>query len=153
MPNDIGLGSWVRAGTMTGLVVSVERDDVGVFDPGERRLATVPRAQAHLLPSAAVRVTITVDLPLPHGVGEETLRRWLAALVDPVLQDRASTALRQDGHDAGPALPSTDVVLTPSPGSDAVCLCGHRTDAQGSARVECSACGRVAVVPPASSQL
>ena len=147
MADDL-LGSWVRAGGVTGVVSGVHGDTVSVFEPSERRMATVQRADVEPVPAAAVRVTLTVDLPLPHGVGEDSLRRWVGALTDPVLRERAQEALQAADQDIGAALPTVDVTLTPSEGPAAVCLCGARTDPQGAASVRCASCGRVAVAPP-----
>lgn len=149
--DELRLGAWARAGRLTGLVVGMDDDSVSVFEPGERRLAKVGRGEVQAVPAGAVRVTLSVDIPLPHGVGDETLRRWMAALTDPVLRDRAAAALRDAGMDTGPALPPVDDVLTPATGDDAVCLCGARTPADGRSEVACAACGRSAVPPPRST--
>lgn len=167
MTDPLRLGSWVRtggartggvgtggvptggpgAGGITGLVVRVSGDDVTVFEPGERRTATVPAADAQPVPAAAVRVTVTADLPLPHGVGEETLRRWLAVLTDPVLRTRAVEVLTEAGLDPAPGLPPVEMALSPAAGEDAVCLCGASTPSDGDA-VACATCDRLAVPPP-----
>lgn len=147
---ELRLGAWARAGQVTGLVVALDDASATVFEPGERRLATLARAQVQPVPAGAVRVTLSMEVPLPHGVGDATLRRWMAALTDPVLRERAATALEEAGMDTGPALPSVDDVLTPAAGDDAVCLCGARTPTAGRDEVACAACGRSAVVPPRS---
>jgi hypothetical protein len=142
------LGSWARGGGITGLVTRIDDDEIALFEPGERRIAAVARAEVEQMPAAAVRITITGDLPLPHGVGEETLRRWAAALTDPLLRDRASAALEDAGQDVGPALPEMEVELLPAEGDDALCLCGARTPSPDQQPVACRVCGRQAVTPP-----
>lgn len=148
MTDGLRLGAWARGGGITGLVTRIDGEQISVFEPGERRIATVARAEVEQVPAAAVRITITGALPLPHGVGEETLRRWTAALTDPVLRERASAALADAGYDVGPALPEMEVELVPAGGNDAWCLCGGRTPSPDQQPVACRVCGRQAVTPP-----
>lgn len=141
----IRVGSWARSGAFTGLVAAVD-DYVTLFDPAARQSTRVPAAEVEPLPAGAVTVTLRVDLPLPHGLVEQNLRRWAASLTDDVLRERAAAALTEAGLDPGAALPPVTVELASS-GPGALCLAGHRTPAE--APVACAECGREAVPPPA----
>jgi hypothetical protein len=97
------IGTWARVGDLVGLVVHVGDDGTTtVFNPGDRRATTVPAGGAQGLPSGRVEVTATVQLDVPHGLGEAALHRWVAALLDPVLRERATTSLSDAGYDLGP---------------------------------------------------
>jgi hypothetical protein len=145
---ELRLGGWARAEQLVGIVAAVDEAEVALFDPGDRQVARVPRAQAQAVPAGAVTVTVTVDLPLAHGVPEDVLRRWVASLTDPVLQERARTALVDAGLDEGAALPTVRVDVAPAAGGGAVCLCGARTPAPEGSALPCAACGREAVTAP-----
>ena len=146
-PGELLLGAWARSGAMVGLVAALDGESVTLFDPGERTQSTVPRADVEALPAGAVTVSMTVDLPLPHGIEESSLRRWVASLTDDGLRERAYAALTEANLDPGAALPSVRMEVR---GVDhgTVCLCGARTPAPPGAEVRCSACGRLAVGPP-----
>lgn len=133
---------------MTGLVAAVEGERVTVFDPGARRQVTVAGAEVTPLPAGAVTVTVTVDLPLAHGLDEDELRRWVASLLDPVVRERAAEALLVAGLDQGAALPPVRLDVLAAQTSGAICLCGARTPAASGAAVACMACGRQAVARP-----
>lgn len=147
-PTDPRLGSWGRAGGLVGLVVAVTDDEITLFDPGERRMAAVSRGEVEAVPAGAVTVTVTVDLPMPHGVDESSLRRWVASLTDLDLRDRAAAALREAGVDIGAALPDPRLSVRAIEGTTAVCLCGARVPAPAGARLPCPSCGREAVGAP-----
>jgi hypothetical protein len=142
------LGSWARAGQLVGLVAAVDAERITIFDPGERRQATVPLADAEVVPAGAVAVTATVELPLPHGVAEPALRRWVASLLDEDLRERAFGVLTDAGIDPGAALPAVRVDVRPVEGTTAVCLCGAKVPGPPGARLACPACGREAVGAP-----
>ena len=144
---DLRLGSWARAGNLVGLVAAIDGDEVTLFDPGERQQARVPAAEVQPVPAGGVRVTLTVDLPLPHGIGEPALRRWVASLADDVVRDRAHAALTEAGLDPGAALPAVRVDVRPVE-SGPVCLCGQKVPAPAGAELACPSCGRTAVGPP-----
>lgn len=144
-------GAWARSGELVGLVAGRDGDQVTLFDPAERRMTRVPLAGLRLLPAAAVRVTLTAELPLAHGLAESGLRRWVASLADPVVRERAYAALAEAGLDEGAALPTVEVEVQPSPTEGALCLCGARTPAPDGAEVACHVCGRSAVSRPAPS--
>lgn len=146
------LGSWARAGGLVGLVAAVEDDEITLFDPGERQMARVPRSGVESVPAGAVTVTVTLDLPVPHGVDESSLRRWAAALTDLSLRDRAARVLAEQGLDVGAALPDARMSIRALEGSAAVCLCGAKVPAPPGARLPCPACGREAVSAPLSSR-
>lgn len=143
------LGSWGRSGEFVGVVAAVDEREVTLFDPAARQSARVPRDALEPVPAGAVTVTVRLDLPLAHGLAEDDLRRWVAALVDGVLRERAAGALAEAGLDEGVALPPVTVEVTAAAGSGAVCLAGHRTPSGGTP-VACPACGREAVPPPSS---
>lgn len=147
------LGSWARWESVTGLVADVDGDEVALFDPAARQVVRAPRDRVQRLPAAALTVTAVVDLPLPHGLDEADVRRWVATLLDGVLRERAGAALRDAGLDDGPARPSVRVDVRPASGSgsDALCVAGHRTPAPAGASTACPRCGRLAVAPPPPS--
>jgi hypothetical protein len=146
--DDPRLGSWARSGGLIGLVVAVTDDQVTLFDPAERHLAAVDRGEVESVPAGAVTVTATVDLPVPHGLDESAVRRWVASLTDLSLRDRAAAALAEQGVDPGAALPDVRVTVRALEGTAAVCLCGAKIPAPAGARLPCPACGREAVGAP-----
>lgn len=148
-PGELLLGGWARSGSVVGLVAELDGEQVTLFDPGERTRTTANREEVEALPAGGVTVSISVDVPVPHGVAEHTLRRWLASLTDPVLRDRAYAALAEAGLDEGAALPNVRVDVRPAEGGS-VCLCGARTPAPPGAELRCTNCGRLAVGAPAS---
>ena len=141
------IGGWARAGTFVGLVAALRDDEVALFDPAERRTTTVAHRDATPLPAGAVTVTVSVDLPVAHGVDEAALRRWVAALTDDTLRERAYTALADAGLDEGAALPAARMRVDPV-SAGTVCLCGAREPGPPGAAVTCGRCGRLAVGPP-----
>lgn len=143
------VGGWARSGSITGLVAALDGENVTLFDPGERTRTTVSRAEVESLPAGGVTVSVSVDLPVPHGVDEHTLRRWVASLTDPHLRDRAYAALVESELDEGAALPTVRVDVRPVE-SGSVCLCGARAPAPAGAEVRCTNCGRLAVGAPVS---
>lgn len=149
-PGELPLGSWARAGTFIGLVVAADGERVTLFDPGERQRTDVARTEVHSLPSGGVTVTVTAELPLPHGVDEATVRRWVASLTDLTLRERMYAALTEADLDEGAALPDARVTVDPVV-SGTVCLCGTRTPAPAGAEMICSNCGRLAVGAPSAS--
>ena len=144
------LGTWARAGELVGLVSHIDGDRVTVFSPGQRQQVTVPTAELTVIPASALTVTVAVDLPVPHGLGEDELRRWVSSLVDDSVRQRAYAALSEGELDVGPALPGTELSVRPSAQPGALCLCGQRTPAQAGEAVICTSCGRQAVSPPRS---
>jgi hypothetical protein len=153
------LGSWarVRGSGLVGLVVAAGAEGVAVFSPGDRRMARVDAGDVERVPAGAVSVSLSVELPLAHGVDESVLRRWLAVLADDVLRGRAAGALREQRADDGPTLPPMRLDVRPVTTSGAVCLCGARTPAAatdgGSAHAglaaapACARCGRQTALP------
>ena len=146
------LGTWVRTGALVGLVASVDGDEVAVFDPTARQLTKVTSSQVQPVPAGALSVRAEVDLPLPHGLDEHGLRRWLASLLDPAVRERATTALVEQGLDEGAALPQLRLTVAPAEGPGAVCLCGRRAPAPDGEALACPACGRQAVARPTSAR-
>lgn len=143
------VGAWARAGSFVGLVVAAPPGDhVTLFDPAERQSTRVASGSVERLPAGAVTVRLTIDLPLPHGLGEDALRRWGAVLIDPMLRERAREALNEAGLDPGPALPPVHVELVPAADTGHLCVAGHRTPAVDDADVTCGTCGRAAVGQP-----
>lgn len=148
----LALGAWARAGDLTGVVAAADADTVTLFDPGRRRMARVPHAEAVAVETGAVTVSLRVDLPLPHGLGEDALARWVASLADPAIRERARDALAEEGLDEGALLPEVRLDVEPAATSGAVCLCGARTPAPDGTHVVCRSCGREAAArPPRSS--
>lgn len=143
------IGSWARAGALVGIVAAVD-GEIAVFDPGARQVTRVPLDDVTPLPAGAVRVTLTVDLPLPHGLDESDLRRWVAALADDVLRERALAALAEAGLDEGAALPGVSLSVAPLDG--ALCLAGHRVPSPAGASLACPSCGREAVGAPVADR-
>lgn len=142
------IGAWVRSRGMVGLVAAADGDTVTLFRPGDRQLARVAPDDVELLPAGAVTVTATVDLPVPHGIGEDLLRRWVASLTDETLRGRAYAALADAGLDEGAALPSVRLEVRTMATGGALCLCGAKTPADPGVAVACAACGRQAVSAP-----
>lgn len=142
-------GSWARAGGRVGVVAHSDGQHVTLFDPGARAQWRVPVAEAQAVPAAAVRVTLTVDLPLPHGLDETSLRRWVALLADPVLRERAAQAMSEEGLDTGTALPQVALDARALDDGLARCLCGTTTPTDSGVAVTCPACGRQAAPPVA----
>lgn len=104
------IGSWARAGSFVGVVAAVAEDgEVTLFNPGDRQVLRATPGAVTGLPSGRVRVTVTVDVDVPHGLGEESLHRWVAALVDPVLRERARGSLAEGGLDAGAFEPQPEL--------------------------------------------
>lgn len=144
------IGSWARAGNLVGLVAAVDGGRVTLFNPGDRQAATVEATAVQPLPAGTIRVAVDVDLPVPHGLEEDALARWVAALTDPVLRERGAAAAREAGLDEGPFLPTVRTQVTRSPQPGALCLAGHRVPAPDGAVVVCPACGRSAPARPTS---
>lgn len=149
--DELRLGSWARVGEHVGLVARIADDAITLFSPGERQSLSASAEDVEAVPAGAVRVVATVDLPLAHGMGEDVLRRWMAALLDETLRERAHAALRDADLDEGAALPGVTVSVTAAPQEAALCLCGAVTPAATGEQVPCASCGRQAVAPPASS--
>lgn len=142
------LGGWARAGALLGIVVAVDGEEVAVLNPGDRQLARLRREEVEPLPAGTVRIDVAVDLPVPHGLDEEGLRRWVAALVDPVLRARGADAVREAGLDEGAFLPDVRFEVVRAAGAGATCLAGHRTPAPDAAALPCPTCSRLAVSRP-----
>lgn len=146
------VGTWARIDDFVGLVAAIEGDAVTVFDPGARQQRRAPTAQVTVLPAAAVRVTMHVDLPIPHGLPEVSLRRWVALLADPVLRERAAGAMVETGLDEGAAAPPVEFDARALADGLARCLCGATTTTDPGVPVRCATCGRQAappIAPPA----
>lgn len=145
------LGAWARTGDFTGVVAAVDDETVTLFDPGDRRVAQASRTDVVAVDSAALTVSLRVDLPVPHGLSEKTLMRWLASLAEPGVRARARNALTESDIDEAVMLPDVRVDVEPVSTSGAVCLCGARTPAPDGADVACARCGRHAVTRPPRS--
>lgn len=148
-PDDLRIGSWARAGDLTGVVAATADGTVTLYDPGLRQMARVPREEASPVAAGAVTVTVEVDLPVPHGLAEEALVRWVASIADEGVRERARAALAEAGLDAAVTLPDARLRIQAASTSGALCLCGARTPAPDGSAVACDQCGREAVAPPA----
>lgn len=143
------LGCWARAEGFLGLVAGADSDTVTLVDPGRRAQHTAAVDRVEVVPAAAVRVTVSVELPLPHGLDEEALRRWTALLADPVLRERAARALADAGLDTGAAEPPLTLEVHALSDGHARCLCGARVVAAPGQTVDCTVCRRRAAPPVA----
>ncbi|WP_370324288.1 hypothetical protein [Euzebya sp.] len=106
------IGRWVRASGFVGKVAAVDDDGTLVlFNPGDRQVLRATPGTVQPLPTGTVRVTVTLDVEVPHGLAEESLRRWTAALIDPVLRSKGRESLEEAGFDTGAfdAEPTVDV--------------------------------------------
>lgn len=139
------LGQWGKAGELVGLVAAVDGEEVTLFDPADRQETTVSAASVTPLPAGAVRVTVSATLPVPHGVGEQELRRWVASLADDRVRERALAALADARLDDGAARPPVSVEVVPA--ASGACLCGETPDLAPGRSGTCPACGRQAAGP------
>lgn len=147
------LGGWARAEGVVGLVAAIDADEVAIFDPAARRVIRVTPEQVEAIPAGAVTVTATVDLPLPHGLAEDDLRRWVAALLDPMIRERAVEALADAELDVAAALPAVALAFGPAAGEECLCLAGHHSPtAQPGTPQLCPTCGRMAVPRPVAGR-
>jgi hypothetical protein len=146
------LGTWARAGDMLGVVARVDTTHVTLFDLARRQQREVALDEIQVVPAAALQVTVRLDLPVPHGLDEYSLRRWTAMLIDPVLRERAADALTAAGLDEGVTLPTATVDVAPSPEAEGRCLCGATTPADAGVPVACQLCGRQAAPPVAPTR-
>ncbi|CAN5855400.1 hypothetical protein BH24ACT15_BH24ACT15_18010 [soil metagenome] len=102
------IGTWVRAGGFVGIVSKIEPGPDGepetlvVFNHGDRQIIRATLGAVQALPTGRVRVAVRHEVDVPHGLSEEALSRWLAALIDPVLRERARESLEEAGLDRGP---------------------------------------------------
>lgn len=139
------LGQWGKAGEFIGLVAAVDGDEVTLFDPATRQQTTVTGASVAPLPAGAVRVTVSATLPVPHGVGEDALRRWVASLADDRVRERAVAALADARLDDGAA--RAPVTVEVAVAETAACLCGAAPAIESGAAGPCPECGRQAAGP------
>lgn len=139
------LGQWGKAGELVGLVAAVDGDQVTLFDPAARQQTTLSAASVTPLPAGAVRVSVSATLPVPHGVGEDELRRWLGSLADDRVRERALASLAAAGLDDGAAQPPVTVEV--SVAETGACLCGESPDLEAGAAGPCPSCGRQAAGP------
>lgn len=144
------VGSWAQSDGMVGLVAAIDDAEVTLFNPGDRQMARVPATDVTPLPAGTVRVELVADLPVPHGLAEESLQRWLATLADPVVRERAREAAVEAGLDEGPFLPEVRLSVVRPSQSGAICVCGAKVPAADGTTVECPRCGRPASARPTS---
>lgn len=145
------LGAWGRTAELIGVVAALDDDAVTLFDPGSRRMAQVPHEEVTPVEAGALTLSVRVDLPVPHGLAEEGLLRWVASLADETVRGRARAALAEAGLDEAVTLPTVRLDVEAAATSGAVCLCGARTPAPDGASLACAACGRQAAARPARS--
>lgn len=110
------IGTWARAAGFVGIVAKVAEDgEVTLFNPGDRQVLRTAAGAAQPLPAGRIRVSVTVELDVPHGLGEESVTRWVAALTDPLLRERAREGLAEGGLDVGAFTvePTVEVVEVP----------------------------------------
>lgn len=106
------LGTWAKAGGVVGLVAKSDPDGtVTIFNPGDRQMITAPPGVATPLPTGTVDVQVALRMEVPHGLSEDSLKRWLAALIDPVIRTHAqATAIEKGLDDAAFKLDPTVLV-------------------------------------------
>lgn len=112
------IGTWVRAGQLVGIVSKIEDDGtVVVFNPGDRQMLRATPGAVQSLPTGMVQMRVAVQVEVPHGLGEDSLKRWMAALIDPVLRTHAQATMIEHGLDDRPFLlePTIEVTEMPSP--------------------------------------
>lgn len=142
-------GTWARVDGFVGLVARSDGDRVTLLDPGGRQQREVGVGELEVVPAAAVRVTLSVDLGVPHGLSESSLRRWVALLADPVLRRRAADVMTESGLDGGAALPEVAMDARALSDGLARCLCGRATPTAVGVAIACPDCGRPAAPPVA----
>lgn len=111
------IGTWVKAGPLVGIVSKVEGDGtVVVFNPGDRQMVRATRGAVQVLPTGTVQVRFGIQLDVPHGLGEDSLKRWMAALIDPVLRTHAQATMIEHGLDDRPFMLDPTIEITEVPG-------------------------------------
>lgn len=106
------IGSWARAGGVVGIVSKVDADgSITIFNPGDRQMIKAPPGMVQALPTGQVEARVALRLEVPHGLQPDSLKRWLAALIDPVLRAHAQAQLIEHGLDDGPFMiaPTVDI--------------------------------------------
>jgi hypothetical protein len=100
------IGTWGRAAGFVGIVAAIAEDgELTLFNPGDRQVLRATPGAVQALPAGRVRVAVEVELDVPHGLGEESVRRWVAVLVDPVLRERAVAGMVDAGLDVAAFAP------------------------------------------------
>lgn len=94
------IGTWARAGGLVGMVSRIDPDGtVTLFNPGDRQIVKASRAAVQTLPTGMIEARVALRMVVPHGLNDDSMRRWLATLIDPVLRERAVESLREMGLD------------------------------------------------------
>ena len=107
------LGTWVKAGPLVGIVSKMESDGtVVVFNPGDRQMVRAPRGAVQVLPTGRVQVRFALQLDVPHGLSEDSLKRWMASLIDPVLRTHAQATMIEHGLDDRPFMVDPTIEIT-----------------------------------------
>ena len=107
------IGTWVKAGPLVGIVSKIEDDgSVVVFNPGDRQMVRASPSALQVLPTGTVQVRVGLQIDVPHGLGEESLKRWVAALIDPVLRTHAQATMIEHGLDDRPFMMNPTVEVT-----------------------------------------
>lgn len=97
------IGTWVKAGPLIGIVSKIEEDgSLVVFNPGDRQMMRATPGAVQALPTGMVQLRVAVQVEVPHGLGEDSLKRWMAALIDPVLRTHAQATMIEHGLDDRP---------------------------------------------------
>jgi hypothetical protein len=109
MDRGMQIGTWARSGTFTGLVAAIAEDGtVTLFNPGDRQVLRADPGTAAGLPAGR---DPAVERLLLEAVGDVQ-----AALVDPILRDRARDALAEGGLDPSAFAPTATVEVREVPG-------------------------------------
>ncbi|HUG84971.1 MAG TPA: hypothetical protein VMM13_10420 [Euzebya sp.] len=111
------IGTWVKAGPLIGIVSKIEQDgSLVVFNPGDRQMLRATPGAVQVLPTGTVQLRFALQIDVPHGLGEDSLRRWMAALIDPVLRAHAQATMIEQGLDDGPFMLDPTIEVTEVPG-------------------------------------
>ena len=107
------IGTWARAGGVVGIVSKVDDDGtITIFNPGDRQMIRATPGAAQALPTGTVDVRVALRMEVPHGLSEDSLKRWLAALIDPVIRTHAQATVSEKGLDDGPFMLDPTVQVT-----------------------------------------
>lgn len=110
------IGTWVKAGTLVGIVSKVDDDGyLTVFNPGDRQMLRAHPTQVKELPTGTVEARIGLQVEVPHGLSTDSMKRWLAALIDPVIRTHAQATMIEHGLDDAPFRLEPTVVVTEVP--------------------------------------
>lgn len=95
------------------MVSKVDPDGtITIFNPGDRQMVKASPTAVQPLPTGTVDVRVALRMEVPHGLGEDSLKRWLAALIDPVIRTHAQATVIEQGLDDAPFRLDPTVLVT-----------------------------------------